>query len=963
MVALYGFFFDDELQQRNEMFARAMDHGFDSQKFHELLMNSPVIKRIGSDTIIKKCAHLMTNLRRHLGQDLEIENLSGSGEKNLVEVIEKNLSAKNYLAVAEPAVISTQSPVSDKNYDYNAFSFLNLSEFYAFIIITSHGIVKRANECAMKMFDLSYTATIDHNLWDLLSEDISFKRKMFAAIALHDKRRQSFEEKIGGRYFETEICPGGCADGNEEILAIISREVTEVRKNEIKYLESQAKLKDIFENSLSCFLVVDFTELKKYIASIISTGIHDLKKYFSNHEKELEQCLKMFIIKDVNGAAVKLFKSKTKENLINNREKIFTFESKISFIEDIEGMISSNLPFENELYMQDFEGSKIAVNLKRNRLEPDNTSLIALTNITERKNLEKYLIGSLERYRAIFEFSVEGIALAEADTGILVDCNQSFLKLMEYEDKKELIGKHQKTLHPPENNTGDFTSGFEMRRRLAADEKPLKREIITKNGIIKEVKIITSTFDINGKKCLMGIFKDMTDEIKYAESLKDYESIIKGIHETISADVGERFFERLLNDLGNIIKADFVFIGKYIDNYSKISIVASTAEIPEELKILEADCEPCLENSGVSIIEDSDYLFPRALTIKHFNAKEYAGIPLFNSRKELVGVMSTYFSVPVENKKLLETLLNIFSIRVGSELERIEAENNIKKSEEKYRTFFYNSAVPMVEMNGAKLKERVDSLKRSGIELKSYYINNLVEFQGLLKLISVSKMNLNAKNYFGVNETSEFEPQLLSLFTEHTLNYLLDSIISIGSGKSETSSETIFKLKNGEERNIILNITKLPPGSPSDADILASFFDITERKKAEEALAFNNIILRTQQESSIDGILLVGEKGEILSCNQRFADMWDIPAGIIELKSDELAIQSVIDKLLNPEEFIRKVKYLYEVRDEICRDDIELKDGRTFDRYSAPILNSSGKYFGRVWYFRDITDRKQVEKI
>jgi PAS domain S-box-containing protein/putative nucleotidyltransferase with HDIG domain len=142
----------------------------------------------------------------------------------------------------------------------------------------------------------------------------------------------------------------------------------------------------------------------------------------------------------------------------------------------------------------------------------------------------------------------------------------------------------------------------------------------------------------------------------------------------------------------------------------------------------------------------------------------------------------------------------------------------------------------------------------------------------------------------------------------------------------------------------------------------ASVIDITERKQAEEALVFNNIILRTQQESSIDGILVVDEKGKILSFNQRFVDMWGVPPDAIESRSDERVLQSVMDKLESPEEFICKVEHLYEVREEICRDDIVLKEGRSFDRYSAPMFGADGKYYGRVWYFRDITDRKLAEE-
>ncbi len=149
-------------------------------------------------------------------------------------------------------------------------------------------------------------------------------------------------------------------------------------------------------------------------------------------------------------------------------------------------------------------------------------------------------------------------------------------------------------------------------------------------------------------------------------------------------------------------------------------------------------------------------------------------------------------------------------------------------------------------------------------------------------------------------------------------------------------------------------------GKPASLNFLT---DITESKRAEEALAFTYIILRTQQELSIDGILVVDENGKILSYNQRFVDMWGIPPDVIESQSDERALQSVMVKLASPEEFMQRVLHLYRVLDEISSDEVVLKDGRSFDRYSAPMLGASGKYYGRVWYFRDITEHKQAEEV
>ena len=64
----------------------------------------------------------------------------------------------------------------------------------------------------------------------------------------------------------------------------------------------------------------------------------------------------------------------------------------------------------------------------------------------------------------------------------------------------------------------------------------------------------------------------------------------------------------------------------------------------------------------------------------------------------------------------------------------------------------------------------------------------------------------------------------------------------------------------------------------------------------------------------------------------------------------------------NPGQFFEKVIYLNSHPDEISRDEIELKDGTMLDRYSAPVVGKDGKYYGRIWTFRDITEQRRIEQ-
>jgi PAS domain S-box-containing protein/diguanylate cyclase (GGDEF)-like protein len=136
--------------------------------------------------------------------------------------------------------------------------------------------------------------------------------------------------------------------------------------------------------------------------------------------------------------------------------------------------------------------------------------------------------------------------------------------------------------------------------------------------------------------------------------------------------------------------------------------------------------------------------------------------------------------------------------------------------------------------------------------------------------------------------------------------------------------------------------------------------DISERKSIEDQINFKNTILKTQQETSLDAILVIGSDDHILSFNQKFVELWGIPEKIAMEGLDAPLLKYVTDKIVNHEAFVARVIYLYQHRDEKSRDEINLKDGRLIDRFSAPITDANGKYYGRVWYFRDITESRQA---
>ena len=144
--------------------------------------------------------------------------------------------------------------------------------------------------------------------------------------------------------------------------------------------------------------------------------------------------------------------------------------------------------------------------------------------------------------------------------------------------------------------------------------------------------------------------------------------------------------------------------------------------------------------------------------------------------------------------------------------------------------------------------------------------------------------------------------------------------------------------------------------------LMATVRDITERKQAEEALLFKTALLEAQAETTIDGILVVDESDHIVLANKQFGLHFGIPDELLSTRDDLIVRKYVMDQVENPDAFVERVKYLNSHRDEKSRDELRFKNGKIFDRYSAPLVDSKGQYRGRIWYFRDITDRKVAEE-
>jgi diguanylate cyclase (GGDEF)-like protein/PAS domain S-box-containing protein len=153
-----------------------------------------------------------------------------------------------------------------------------------------------------------------------------------------------------------------------------------------------------------------------------------------------------------------------------------------------------------------------------------------------------------------------------------------------------------------------------------------------------------------------------------------------------------------------------------------------------------------------------------------------------------------------------------------------------------------------------------------------------------------------------------------------------------------------------------------PEGRPDVA--VGTIQDITERKNAENKFEFTSVLLTAEMEASPDGILVVDAEGDIVSCNERFSDMWQILPEDIEARKDQPVLAKVVAAMKDPSKFLARVQYLYAHPLESSHDELSTTTGKSIDRYTVGLHSPTGEYLGRVWFFHDVTEyREAAERV
>lgn len=242
----------------------------------------------------------------------------------------------------------------------------------------------------------------------------------------------------------------------------------------------------------------------------------------------------------------------------------------------------------------------------------------------------------------------------------------------------------------------------------------------------------------------------------------------------------------------------------------------------------------------------------------------------------------------------------------------------------------------------------------------------IADFHGHRQYVSAASMSMGGWTSEDLVKQGSFD-----LIHPDDLHKAHEAMRALHAGAEGAVIEIRLRKTNGEflwaEASLRLIIdpnTQLPTG------ILNMVRDVTERKSAEQSREFHHSLIHAIHEVSLDGVLVVNVEGKIVSLNKRFGEIWqipisDLPDSMLEKgigTSDELLLSKVTERVKDPEPFSERVQELYAHPDANDQSHVELKDGRTLERYSTSLRNDTGELLGRVWFFRDISERMRIEQ-
>jgi PAS domain S-box-containing protein len=589
----------------------------------------------------------------------------------------------------------------------------------------------------------------------------------------------------------------------------------------------------------------------------------------------------------------------------------------------------------DEIELRHKDGSTVHVEARVTMLEtPEGRWGVAILRDSG-EPLREALRATEAQLAAIVESSYDAIYSETAD-GTILTWNKAAERLYGY-TAEEAIGMHVSLTAPPErrDELHDNLKRIQQGERIRDYETIRQR----KDGTRVEVSLtISPVLDPNGVIAgIAAIARDVTER-RTAEHRTQV--LYRLTHAVGHARTENEVYDAALDALQRAIHTDRASILLFDeDGVMKFrawrGLSASYRRAVEghsPWKLGETDPRTI----HVPDVETDEALRPLRSTILGEGIRALSFVPLVH-QGELLGKFMLYFDVPRTLPEFDVQLAVSIADQVAFSLARLWAERDLERERAQLELITTGSAdgLTIQDADGRVVYANLAAARLSGFDTVEEFLRDAAKYADRWEVFDEHGNPFEGTQFPGRRALlGEPNPEALVLVRDRTT----------GAEYWRQVRATPAKDEDGNVRYAI-NL----------------FHDVTAERRAQEQLRFQAALLRAEAEASNEGILVVTSEGRMVSWNRRFGELWGIPEEVLASRSDQLAISSVMSKLVDPEGFQRRITELYADPAAEAADELALLDGHLFERHTKPLVDEAGGIRGRIWFFRDATEDRRRE--
>jgi len=564
-------------------------------------------------------------------------------------------------------------------------------------------------------------------------------------------------------------------------------------------------------------------------------------------------------------------------------------------------------------------------------------------DITERKEAETALRESAELYRNLVLKIPDGV-YKSTHNGKFIDVNPAMVKMLGYESKNDLMAidiKSQLYFNSADRESlilkekNEEIGIFELKRKDGTGiwiedhgwyNTDIQGEVISHEGVLR---------DITERKLAQDALQERESILKWAlfESTELFDNNSEGIDYSKISDIilkisGAKYasfniFDDTGHDLTTVAVSGIQEQIRMASHYFGFDMMNKKWKF-DPVRDKKTKDNPITKFESFSDLS-SFSVSKKVSTLlnKLFNLGECYVVKVAKNNIT-IGDFTLIYSKGETIKN--NELVLLFANQVGLFIDRDKTDKKLRANEEKYRYLFENNPQPM-------------------------YIYDV-------ETLAFLEVNKSAIEHYGYSKDEFLQMNLTNIRPSEDIPELLKNIKN-NQGTIKPSGIWRHTKKNGEIIFVDITIVSVLSNGKKARHVMIQ--DITERKRSEDALKESVSLLNATLESTADGILVVENTGEITLYNKKFVDMWNVPKEILDNKINITLINSLAETVKEKDKFLNKIRFLYANPALVSYDQIELIDGRIFDRYSLPHTVGETN-IGRVWSFRDITKSKIAEE-